>query len=129
MEHRMNAGLGRQFEFISNSTNLCFHFIGPKVAIREHMTGSGSHRGLSIGLEFQPNLVTNLKLTFCTMLVSLVLLSLLSTQELLMKQFIDSLALKEPFIQLRHNAVLIRIDTKMPWGVTIKYLKRGMLQG
>lgn len=83
MEDKVNlAGRGK-VQAIRHFTDAFQHKIGPKKLECMLMVGSWSNRRLNIGLKFEKNCISNSKISFSAMLVSLHFHALLSTLKML----------------------------------------------
>lgn len=118
-----DSGTVRQQQFVSNFANLCNNFIRPKVSERQLVVRSGSYRGLHIGLKFQVNKISQLKRPFRPVLVCLLLMPLLSPQQLLLQELNHDAPLFEPCLKVWDCIGLYHINSQMPWFLTIQNFK------
>lgn len=84
---------------------------------------------LHIRLKFQVDPITNRKLPFLPMFVCLVFHPLLSSDNIVFNQEGHLLPFFKPLLQIGHSTLGYVTNPKVPWGMTIQYLKWCLAMG
>jgi hypothetical protein len=105
MEHRMDFGFLRQIHLIRHWVYTTSNAIRPKVAKCQFMVGAVSDRRLSIWLELDENLITQVECPERSLLIGLGLHVLSSMMNVLLQNLLHCLALLEPFFQCSDEQV------------------------